>query len=354
MQKKVEKNSQNKKEVPSTMEFLGRRDRSAFVPQNRSWPDLRALLSSCVFHTVLLLTFGILWRSQTRGTSGEADRPVGIAVLHETNQGNEYYLSGGSNSGNNSSVSTKVQAASLSINDAGGPPISIEKLMSDLVGASNPAHKNGSSLDGSQGFGLSGDGKTAGNGSGVGRGSGNKAKTTFFGVEGSGSSFVYVVDRSDSMNAYRSAPFLSAKRELLKSLDSLKENHQFQIVFYNDHPTSLGVNLGRMVYANESDKRRAASFVKNMPGDGATQHLPALKLGLTFAPNVLFFLTDAEDPSLSPSDLKAVQRLADQSLTTIHAIQFSIGPATNDGGWIRELAENNRGTYKYVDVTTLP
>jgi hypothetical protein len=350
----VKKISSEKSTGVPESNFLGRRDRSIFLPQQKTWSDHRAWLTSCILHTVLFVALGILWRPQTRGTAGEADRPVGIAVVHETNQGNEYFLAGGSSAGRSAST-TKPKPTTLSVSDAGGPPISVETLLSQFVGTSNSSTTNGSNLDGSLGSGLSGDGNTAGNGTGAGRGSGNKVKTSFFGTEGTGASFVFVIDRSDSMNVNQASPLNSAKRELLNSIKSLNEYHQFQIVFYNDslRPMSTFGSSGRMIFATDNEKNRAERYVKGMPGDGATNHMPALLLGLSYGPDVLYFLTDAEDPFLSPTQLRQLQQRAELSRTTVHSVQFSIGPATSNGGWIRELAETNRGTYKYVDVTTL-
>ena len=89
-----------------------------------------------------------------------------------------------------------------------------------------------------------------------------------------------------------------------------------------------------------------------MPGDGGTAHLPALRQALAMSPDVIFFLTDADDPSLTQPQLHEIRERAELSRTTIHAVQFNLGPAPNDGSWIRVLAEMNRGTYKYIDVTS--
>jgi len=231
--------------------------------------------------------------------------------------------------------------------DLSGPPISIENIIAGMVGTQTAPPESGTS--GSQGAGLAGD-SGLGNGKGNGNGNGQKTKTTFFGVEGSGRSFVYVIDRSDSMNAFGAAPLRCAKREVLKSLESLTEFNQFQIVFYND---SLAPMSGGLLFAEDRNKRRAIDFVRNMPGDGSTSHLPALKQGLAMVPEVLFFLTDADDPSLTIAQLLEIQRRAELSGTTIHSIQFNMGPATNDGSWIRGLAEMNRGTYTYIDVSSI-
>ena len=334
--------------------MLIRRDRSPFVlvpksaKSQKSWSDFRAWIASCLFHTTVLVAFALLLRPQTRGTSGELERPVGIAMAHESNQGNEYSIEGGASGANSASAATS-KAVSLAIENTVGPPISIESIFANLVGNETGPSENSFGSDGSIGKGMTGGGGSGSNASGRGRGSGNKTRTSFFGVEGSGASFVYVVDRSDSMNAYGSAPLRYAKKELLKSLDSLNEFNQFQIVFYND---SLSPMASQMIFATDGNKGRANNFVRNMPGDGSTRHLPALKQGLAMVPEVLFFLTDADDPSLTLPQLLDVQRRADYTRTTIHTIQFNLGPASNDGSWIRELAVMNRGTYTYVDVTS--
>jgi hypothetical protein len=330
---------------------LVRRDRSPFTVQLAQWTDHRAWFSSCLLHTALLLAFAFFWQPQTRGTQGERDRPIGIAVLHETSSGERYSLSEASGTAS-TQASVAARSTSLAVNDAAGPPLSMEQILSSLTGDTNSQDLN-TAANGSSGTGLTGDGSTSGNGAGV-RGSG-KTKTNFFGVEGTGNSFVYVVDRSDSMNVYEAGPLRSAKRELIKSLDSLNDYHQLQIVFYNETvlPLSPRGGMGRMVFATEQEKNRAISFVRAVRGDGGTEHLPALKLGLSYAPDVLFFLTDAEDPSLSQTQLSDIRSRAEISLTTIHAIQFNVGPAVGDGGWIRQLAETNRGVYKYVDVSEL-
>jgi hypothetical protein len=58
------------------------------------------------------------------------------------------------------------------------------------------------------------------------RQSSQTGETQFFGLSGKGSRFVYVFDRSLSMQGQ---PLAAAKRELLASLSHLERVHQFQI-----------------------------------------------------------------------------------------------------------------------------
>jgi hypothetical protein len=232
--------------------------------------------------------------------------------------------------------------------DGAGPPISISEIMSDLAGYAGQG-TNVSGTGGGLGDGLSGSG-TSGTGTGTGQ-----ATASFMGLKGTGSSFVYVLDRSASMSEFEGAPMRLAKGELMRSIQSLKENHQFQIVFYNEAPGAMSSanSAGRMLMGNEINKEKAARFVQAIKPIGGTEHIPGLRMGLSFSPNVLFFLTDAAQPAMTESQLLEIQSRAERSMTTIHTVQFNVGEATNDGGWIRALAEMNRGTYRYVDISKL-
>ncbi|MEQ1827721.1 MAG: hypothetical protein ABL921_17305 [Pirellula sp.] len=334
----------------SPKDRLSQRNRTTLVLKKKDWSDLQAWLASCLFHTLLLITLGFLWKPAVRGTGGEIDRPVGIVVGHETSMGDDFFLAGGGS--DTEDPATEMMgglATALRSNESAGPPLSVDSLISELIGSNNGVSKEGTAVTKS---GLSGDGNSIGSGIGSQVGSGTKTKMSFFGVEGTGSSFVYVVDRSDSMNAYDSAPLIAAKRELKKSLESFKEYHQFQIVFYNDTLLPLSQER-RLLFATDTNKDSAKLFLNAVRGDGGTQHLEAIKYGLSLGPEVLFFLTDAEDPRLTESQLLDIQRRAEHALTTLNAIQFNVGAAVGDGGWIRRLAEMNRGHYLYVDVTSL-
>lgn len=331
--------------------LLQRRESRFLLPRLPVWRDNRAWLTSCVFHTIIFVALALLWQPRSRGTGESIDQPVGIALVHQTNNGEEYFLSGGSSGAASAQGEASAVANPASALNSDGPPIAVSELMAELVGPQG-TNLSPTSGDGSgNGDGLSGVG-SGGSGSGVGRG---KSTASFMGLRGTGSSFVYVLDRSASMLEFEGAPMRFAKKELLNSIRSLEEKNQFQIVFYNESPGALnpGTNAGRLLTANETNKDRAIRFVQAITPQGGTEHIPGLKMGLSFSPDVLFFLTDAAEPAMSEAQLIEIQSRAERSLTTIHTIQFNQGPETNDGGWIRILAEMNRGTYRYVDILTL-
>jgi len=171
-------------------------------------------------------------------------------------------------------------------------------------------------------------------------------QTQLFGVQAEGSSFLYVFDRSLSM---KGQPLAAAKRELVASLGRLKRLQQFQILFYNQNARLMQPQ--QMQFADESGLRAAESYIAGVQASGATDHVQALQLALRMRPDVIFFLTDADEPQLSAAELESIQRKNLGSI--IHCIEFKEGQAQGAGTTLRKLAEQNRGEYKFVDVSKL-
>lgn len=174
-----------------------------------------------------------------------------------------------------------------------------------------------------------------------------EGQTQVFGVTGRGSRFVYVFDRSLSMEG---APLAAAKRELLASIARLERTHQFQIVFYNEKPRMMQPQ--RMFFADENGIGQAESFVRSITAAGGTDHLQALQLALRMQPDVIFLLTDADEPPLTAKQLAEIRR--NNGGAAINVIEFKSGPNQDKGAFLRHLADENRGQYKYVDSAALP
>jgi hypothetical protein len=175
------------------------------------------------------------------------------------------------------------------------------------------------------------------------RGSG---RTQVYGLEGQGTRFVYVFDRSLSM---KGAALAAAKRELIASLKKLDRVHQFQIVFYNERPKTM--QPPAMTFADDNGLRQAESFVGGIVADGGTDHLAALKVALRMGPDVIFLLTDADEPPLGPRQLEEIQRATNGAM--IHVIEFKSGKASGKTSSLKKVAEQNRGEYKAIDVGAL-
>jgi Mg-chelatase subunit ChlD len=66
-------------------------------------------------------------------------------------------------------------------------------------------------------------------------------------------------------------------------------------------------------------------------------------------PDVIFFLTDADDP-MSASELAEIARLNRRARATICTIHFGRGPRQREN-FLVDLANQSGGQYVYVDTT---
>ncbi len=302
-----------------------------------------------LFHCGLIATLSWLWVARPKGTGAEADRPVGVAMVYETNGGEAYFLdnSGASALGQSSSTSPSTEVAN-SLPSADSMAAATDALLAGLL--PETGQTAGDPTQAAGGLGLGDGGAAIG-----GDGSIPKVKTTVFGIEGEGTRFLYVFDRSESMLGHGGAPLRRAKSELLESLQSLGPVHQFQIVFYNDSPLPLGGLSGgapKLFNGDERSKETAMRFVRDISADGGTQHVDALRMALNLGPDVIFFLTDADEPRMTSAQLARIARL--NRGTIIHAIEFGYGPQGDLDNFLVKLARHGGGTHVYVNVAQLP
>ena len=178
-------------------------------------------------------------------------------------------------------------------------------------------------------------------------------ETAFVDIRDSGTTFVYVIDQSGSMLGNKIA---FARAQLSSSLNVLQPYQQFGVLFYNTRVTSLQLRAGdgtRMYAANERNVARAIREIRAVRTDDGTKHYPALKKAIELRPDVIFFLTDGHDTPITPGDRETIRRL-NRGRSRIHCIEFGEGGLTSPNSWLRAVARENGGRYKYVDVTRLP
>jgi hypothetical protein len=177
------------------------------------------------------------------------------------------------------------------------------------------------------------------------------ATTSVFGVEGHGNKFVYLFDRSASMDG---PPLSSAKRQLVESLQQLDDVNQFQIIFFNSKTRIFDASGGgkRIAFASDRNKQLAANFIGGITADGGTDRTIALRDALSLSPNVIFFLSDADDP-MSASELAEVTRLNRRAQAAICVIEFGRKPTPTADNFLMQLARESGGKYGYVDTTKL-
>jgi len=319
--------------------------RSAGPAILRRGPELPSWLLSLAFHVVVFLLLALSLRIAPRqGAMAERTADVGIVLKHQQGQ-TEYYENpgdAGQTAAPNADTSTDADLEGLLTNQPPVDPSDVLPAATGIIGPSamsdaGPGHAGGA-LDGAAG----GRGSLAGEGT-----------PRLFGVQGRGYKFVYVFDRSASMGGSGRSALAAAKAELIRSLESLDTNHQFQIIFYNEKPTRFNPSgqQRRLAFATEQNKERARKFIGSITADGATRHDDALKMALQMQPDVIFFLTDADEPRLSARQLHEINRRAGG--ITINAIEFGLGPKSGGVDFLEKLALQNGGQYAYVDLTKL-
>lgn len=204
---------------------------------------------------------------------------------------------------------------------------------------------------------LPGDGLGA-----IGETRGSKGAASFFGLSGEGSRFVYVFDRSESMNSILRrysedmfigsiTPLQAAKVELVRSLKALSSKHKFQMVFYNHEPWLYNDDHYErdLFAATDGNKERAASFVDSMVAEGFTNHLDALDMAIDLEPDVIFLLTDAQaKDDLHPSVVRRMYKYCQKKGIVINIAHFSNMPRS-DCTLIR-LAEKTGGQHIFISL----
>lgn len=167
-----------------------------------------------------------------------------------------------------------------------------------------------------------------------------------FPVPAAAKSVVYVVDRSGSMG--ERGRLSLARRELEASLRRLPDSTQFQIIAYNRRaePLRLGGKIG-LVPATPDNIQQAIRLLDELEPEGGTEHLPALQQAIRLRPDVIFFLTDADD--LNPAEVRALTQL-NSGRSAIHVVELTLENRDRLDMPMHQLASGNHGGYRAVDV----
>lgn len=327
------------------------------LPIRSRWRIHLPWAASLLLHSFLLLAL-LTWLTRpAAGTTEKAVQTVGLAVAPTLPDRNRFATAEvESNDPIDDESETAVSSAA-----AAAPPVPMPMDMDDLLASmSNPLGSRsdvtgtGSVVTGTAQF---GDGRSiddlqdsamvpgrvkSGHGSG-------RTTTEVFGVSGTGSAFVYVFDRSESMQG---AALRRAKSELIESLKTLSERQQFQIIFYNHDARSFsaGGRPSGLVLGEPTTIDAACRYVRGVTASGSTDHERALKLAIRLAPDVIFFLTDAKIQTMSDDLIDDLTRRAEDAGSVIAGIQFGTGPGPADP-FVRRLTQRNQGGYQYLDVT---
>lgn len=234
----------------------------------------------------------------------------------------------------------------LLTSDASETGSSEQSSIPDLIGPS--MQRPGGGAPGSAGGGSLIQPSEAGGARKTG-GTGGEGETTFMNIVGVGQSFVYLIDSSSSMDGPR---LRLARSQLKASLRLLQPNQQFAIIFYNEYCERLKLRRQGdlpMYFATDVNKRLAMELIDAVTPSHGTDHRQALLEALALRPDVLYFLTDGDEPELFADDLRDVKHEAGK--TTIHVIRFGDGTlTTRSESWLQKLARQNGGEFREMEA----
>ncbi len=177
--------------------------------------------------------------------------------------------------------------------------------------------------------------------------------TEFFGVKATGNTFVYIVDSSPSMR--RDGAFEEARKQIVRSLTSLKPKQRYFISFFGKVIDPMVFEIGVVekfpVYAKPENLAKTIDWMSRVQVQ--KEGLPpnnALAEAIGMQPDGIFLLFDGDTKADVAKFLRRVNR-SDDILTAglpkvpIHVIHFFQDEFQKQ---MRQIAEENGGTYRFV------
>ncbi len=169
--------------------------------------------------------------------------------------------------------------------------------------------------------------------------------STFMGVKGGGSRFMFIVDCSGSMGAQWGSTnrFEYAKEEMIKSIEALPDGTEFSVVFFTD---GAGALKDGWLEAGP-DTNAAIARIKAQGLMGGTDPHPALQYafaGIDPIPDCIFLLTDGLIPTDVPQLIQQLNNGA--TLTQINTLGFDFSPQAQ--AILQQIADENEGEFRLV------
>jgi hypothetical protein len=302
---------------------------SAQSAERASWlSDVNSMLVSAFCHLVALIALGLL-------TVVTTDQWGGIKLFVNLEDGGPPAPILDGTSLKDAVTLDVVEEAAAAVGQT--TELEISAPMTTALAELNPFGGKSSELSGASGKALGG-GKQ-------GDGVAGQVATEFFGIGGYGQTFVYVVDASDSMNDRRK--FERAKYELLQTIEQLKSDQRFFVVFYNEGAFPMDADEPQL--ATEDNIAKVTQWIQGVEPTGGTNPLPALLFALSLRPDAIYFLSDGQFDPAVPQILRTQNR---QNLRLkkrqipIHTIAFFDRIAE---GMMRTIARNSGGEYRYAN-----
>jgi hypothetical protein len=192
--------------------------------------------------------------------------------------------------------------------------------------------------------GSSNAGENAQNSAGNGNSPAVTASTpNFCGTKLDASTVIYLIDCGSATQDY----FGDLKEATIKSVATLGSEHKFAILFWNNG-TDSAYPENSTTYANKENIDAARRAIEDLPAEGQTDVLPALKIAVGLHPDVIVLAT-GKGWDLDDKWLTGVMTARGASPVRIDA--FNLG--SNESPPLKSLATKTGGTYRDLSKADL-
>ena len=199
---------------------------------------------------------------------------------------------------------------------------------------------------------------------GAGTSAGEKTSGTtaqFFGTKIRGDSFVYVIDRSRSMNNNQMfSRYDAATSEVIRSVDQLDADQKFYVLLFSNTTTrmfeysyltdAVDNNPAELVPATAANKQRLKTWLNQTDAGGGTDPAQSLSIAFDMNPDAVFMLSDGQfGPDVPGSSGEAMKLVRHRNLAkvNIHTIAFDSEESKRN---MREIASVSGGEYRFVTL----
>lgn len=286
---------------------------------------MQSALVSMVCHLVALIVLGLLTVAAQQGSTGVS---LFSEMISSADVSPDWALVSGAQGDLDPGASTAAGTEMLFESDVFASA-EMGSVAIDLPSAPLTAGLGGDGIGvGGDGLGLDGDGK--------GRG-------MFFGIVGTGKSFVYVLDCSDSMNNFER--FRRAREELMYSIRKLSPEQRFYVLLYNDG--AMPMDADDPVPATEEEFTKLEAWLENAIPTGGTNPFPAVDYAISLNPDAIYLLSDGEfEPVVITSirDKNRKSKFVPRKIP-IHTIAFTSQAGENQ---MKIIARTSGGKYRFV------
>lgn len=179
---------------------------------------------------------------------------------------------------------------------------------------------------------------------------GEQLTASFFGTKVAGRRILYVLDNSGGMQGGELEALVD---ELLRSVESLRPEQEFYVIFYSDmlYPLFYPRAVERFVPANDRFKQRLKAWLDTVEFCMGNVVDEAMEAATMIRPDVVYLLTDGDLDSTR--DQRRMGYLLDTRgrKFPIHTFGLGTGENSKPADKLRQVAAANDGTFRAVKVS---